>query len=694
MGAQVVAHNVGIVPTAAAPAEPAEAEEEDEGEQPGSAAMHAAARSASRRRRRTCIADEAPALHWNVCSKCHASDAARHQRQRYLVKFSTEYFKKLHSVSFSALLHKLGVLDVKPQVQRLHHGVGRGCFVNSNLTSGIIVAWDAQACLLRGDRDAPTLQWLLDEMVANNSWILRDYACMFELGGGPGIVVLPRDAIEHIVRRVRSRDARSAEAIEAQASDEEEAAADERIAARARDLVTLDNAVLGPHDSGAPFEANKKVFIVGTATRRTRPWGPPQPQAQAQETITAGSAGIGGAMPLEAGMFPFLFPHGRGFFDGTNTYGAGKFGIVEYLSMRLNGMFTPFTMHGPYILLMYQLRQAHLLISQTSETAIAGELMRVSEERRARGDPDDGGQEAWSSVVRWRLPPTLPGTPSYFRRQLNEVRAITAKLGMASHVLTLTQNDNSNDRWPEFNEMESLESMYVKEHYGTGSFRDMPVEGARLFRARFYAWFNAMVLDPKGPRIYGKVIAYVIRFESQYRGSMHVHVLLWVDPEDQPRLDKEIIAFLPPKRDGEHPELTRFRTIQETENHHKCLAGACRPDGWTAADGDRVPECRCRKKFPFDANFGATYEDANERTWKYYRPGSEFCWVSTTTAATALTWNAHTNVQRLTTDAFTDYMLKCVRPSSRAVADRAAHSRRGESWRRTLHTDASRSLAS
>jgi hypothetical protein len=194
---------------------------------------------------------------------------------------------------------------------------------------------------------------------------------------------------------------------------------------------------------------------------------------------------------------------------------------------------------------MYQLRQAHLLISQTSETAIAGELMRVSEERRARGDPDDGGQEAWSSVVRWRLPPTLPGTPSYFRRQLNEVRAITAKLGMASHVLTLTQNDNSNDRWPEFNEMESLESMYVKEHYGTGSFRDMPVEGARLFRARFYAWFNAMVLDPKGPRIYGKVIAYVIRFESQYRGSMHVHVLLWVDPEDRPRLDKEIIASSP-----------------------------------------------------------------------------------------------------------------------------------------------------
>jgi len=140
---------------------------------------------------------------------------------------------------------------------------------------------------------------------------------------------------------------------------------------------------------------------------------------------------------------------------------------------------------------MYQPRQANVLISQTSETAIAGELMHVS---GAWGDSDDGGQEAWSSVVRWRL---LPSTPSYFLRQLNKVRAITAKLGMASHVLTLTQNDNSNDRWPEFNKMESLESMYAKEHYGTRSFHDMPFEGARLFRARFYAWFTAMVLDPK-----------------------------------------------------------------------------------------------------------------------------------------------------------------------------------------------------
>ena len=29
------------------------------------------------------------------------------------------------------------------------------------------------------------------------------------------------------------------------------------------------------------------------------------------------------------------------------------------------------------------------------------------------------------------------------------------------------------------------------------------------------------------------------------------------------------------------------------------------------------------RSFPFDANFGATYEYANGRTWKYYRPAPQ-----------------------------------------------------------------------
>jgi len=215
--------------------------------------MHAAARSAPRRRRRQCTAEDAPALHWNV-------------------SFSS---LKKHSVS-SALLHKLAFLDVKPQVQRLHNGVGRGCFNNSDLTSGIIMTWDAQACLLAATKTPPRPPVAARPDGGQQLLDLEGLRVHVRAGQRPGYRGPSRDAVEHLMRRARSRVARLAEALEAQASDEEEAAADERIAARVRDLVTLDNAVLGPHDSGATFEANKKVFIVhrGNSHASDSPVGP------------------------------------------------------------------------------------------------------------------------------------------------------------------------------------------------------------------------------------------------------------------------------------------------------------------------------------------------------------------------------------------------------------------------------------
>jgi hypothetical protein len=158
------------------------------------------------------LEDAAEGAFWNACAACCVSKRAREQRMRYLVPFTTEEAKKLNSVTFSPLLHNLSLVDVRPQVQRLHNGVGRGVLIKSSLTSGSIVAWDDDALSLYGDRDAPALQWLLTRMISKNSWVLRKYMCLLELPGGggrgPGLVVLPRGAIERVVRSVRSRDER------------------------------------------------------------------------------------------------------------------------------------------------------------------------------------------------------------------------------------------------------------------------------------------------------------------------------------------------------------------------------------------------------------------------------------------------------------------------------------------------------
>jgi len=46
-----------------------------------------------------------------------------------------------------------------------------------------------------GDRDAPALQWLLEEMISRGSPVLRQFVCLLEGSGSPGVVVLPPGAI-------------------------------------------------------------------------------------------------------------------------------------------------------------------------------------------------------------------------------------------------------------------------------------------------------------------------------------------------------------------------------------------------------------------------------------------------------------------------------------------------------------------
>jgi hypothetical protein len=51
---------------------------------------------------------------------------------------------------------------------------------------------------------------------------------------------------------------------------------------------------------------------------------------------------------LEISLFPFLFPHGHGVYDG-------KIKIHEYLNFRMSSPFSPSTLYKPYLLVMYDI---------------------------------------------------------------------------------------------------------------------------------------------------------------------------------------------------------------------------------------------------------------------------------------------------------------------------------------------------
>jgi hypothetical protein len=51
---------------------------------------------------------------------------------------------------------------------------------------------------------------------------------------------------------------------------------------------------------------------------------------------------------LEMALFPFLFPHGHGDYNGKTHFN-------EYLKYRMNALLSPFTLYKPYLLYMYDL---------------------------------------------------------------------------------------------------------------------------------------------------------------------------------------------------------------------------------------------------------------------------------------------------------------------------------------------------
>ena len=75
------------------------------------------------------------------------------------------------------------------------------------------------------------------------------------------------------------------------------------------------------------------------------------------------------------------------------------------------------------------------------------------------------------------------------------------------------------------------------------SWHDAPIECNRAFIARFKAIFNAYILSENG--IVGNVLHYARRFESQARGSLHAHVLLWVADTDIARIERRIVSCIP-----------------------------------------------------------------------------------------------------------------------------------------------------
>ncbi len=94
-------------------------------------------------------------------------------------------------------------------------------------------------------------------------------------------------------------------------------------------------------------------------------------------------------------------------------------------------------------------------------------------------------------------------------------------------------------RWHEFNDIEYL----VKQIHKTMSCKDCSLECAKLFHFHVNMFMHQHIL--KDNDILGKIKEYVIRYELQHHGSIHAHIILWVNENDLQRIKNEITTFIP-----------------------------------------------------------------------------------------------------------------------------------------------------
>lgn len=167
----------------------------------------------------------------------------------------------------------------------------------------------------------------------------------------------------------------------------------------------------------------------------------------------------------------------------------------------------------------------------------------------------------------------------------------------------------------------------------------------------------------------GRVLHYTLRLEVQGRGSVHAHIILWLEKADVDRICNQICACVPavwkpenPLADEadngpgewvypEDPRLLRLVNTVLRKQVHICskiaIPGGCCEFG------------HCARHFPAPLHPSKeAYLEGKEQRWQYYRPRYRDRNIVPYHPGVLLLWDAHMNLQRITDTAWSFYLLK------------------------------------
>jgi len=346
---------------------------------------------------------------------------------------------------------------------------------------------------------------------------------------------------------------------------------------------------------------------------------------------------------LEAISFPDLYPDGKGTYQDLIKQGLTLNEKVEtygkYIKERIGGKDPRFRLHHIWPAWSY------LQLEKYRNHQNNQRIFRQNQASQLHGPPraiDLIQKSLYSNkpIINEQITTTLPTFirtgDSYFHEKEHHVNAMINIFGLPQLFITLTMNES---KW------EHLKNILLKTDNHDILPTNRPFHCAHHFIHRLRSMKNGLWKDPDLTN-WGQILHFFERTEFQNRGAAHIHGCLWTTKSINDMIKDNVVRTdLPdPEREPELYALVKAHQI------HTCDL---------RCGGPATPGEVCKKGFPRPYS-EYTYEDPNSSRFIYKCTKEQDRWVVPYHAPTLFIWNAHMNLQYVTTRGFARYMTKYI----------------------------------
>ena len=328
---------------------------------------------------------------------------------------------------------------------------------------------------------------------------------------------------------------------------------------------------------------------------------------------------------LEAKIFPQLFPYGLGSWKRSTAKGSA-FTIGAYHKHRLlhadrrwaNDRFYPFFAFDRNMKARIFYINNVLATNKNRDSPITSSNLIDKECYYKYGNVMNS---------------TITGSKAYWQKQYLDLVARVSAHGPGDVFFTVTFNES----WKEVKEINSQYKSKASIHH--------PVEPTVYFFERYKVVKD--LIEGKHS-VFCEVEHVWHRVESQNRGALHIHGILWLK-EGTFKKDS-IVAEIPRGEDKLSKELRQL--VRKLQVH------ACRPNRCFRTSKGKTME-KCKYGFPFDIRESDGHGEGGIK-YEYRRTEKEDCNVVPYNPILLLAWRGHINVQRITNTGLERYLVKYV----------------------------------